>query len=232
MHHLDVAGGTGDVAFRVLRAVRATEAEARAKAATAPPQLFTPTPPKAAAGDASGPSLSGSTAPVRHAADSAPPGSVVVCDINPAMLDAGRRKADASSDLASRLLALDHAMRMVRCARAVAVHCCIRALLLPWCCADGIFHVVSWYVGHAPRSTRYPALQDTQLGPDPSACSVACMPAIILWVHAHMLLTHMYCLCGMQMMLVYPSWRATQRSWINLLTAALTHTPLPLASAM
>ena len=27
MHHLDVAGGTGDVAFRVLRAIREAEAK-------------------------------------------------------------------------------------------------------------------------------------------------------------------------------------------------------------
>ncbi len=36
MRHLDVAGGTGDVAFRVLRAIRAAEAETARSSSTAP----------------------------------------------------------------------------------------------------------------------------------------------------------------------------------------------------
>lgn len=63
MRHLDVAGGTGDVAFRVLRALREAEAA--------------PRPP------ASG--LNGTTQPPR--------GSVVIADINPAMLMEGRKRA-------------------------------------------------------------------------------------------------------------------------------------------
>lgn len=59
--HLDVAGGTGDVGFRVLRAIR--KAEARSKSTEEP-------------------------------------GSVVVCDINPEMLEEGRKKAEQAGDLA------------------------------------------------------------------------------------------------------------------------------------
>ncbi|KAL6769981.1 COQ5A [Auxenochlorella protothecoides x Auxenochlorella symbiontica] len=65
MRHLDVAGGTGDVAFRVLRALREAEAAAR-------PQVPGPGPSR-----------------------SAPPqkGTVVIADINPAMLLEGRKRA-------------------------------------------------------------------------------------------------------------------------------------------
>lgn len=52
MKHLDVAGGTGDVAFRILKAVRQAEIEGRAR-------------------------TGGNTS------SKSPPGSVVVCDINP-----------------------------------------------------------------------------------------------------------------------------------------------------
>jgi len=62
MTHLDVAGGTGDVAFRVLRALRTAEATART------------------GGAAGGPALSA--------------GKVIVSDINPWMLDEGRKRAD------------------------------------------------------------------------------------------------------------------------------------------
>jgi 2-methoxy-6-polyprenyl-1,4-benzoquinol methylase len=58
--HLDVAGGTGDVGFRVLRAIRKAEAQSKA------PE----------------------------------PGSVVVCDISPEMLEEGKKKAEQASDLA------------------------------------------------------------------------------------------------------------------------------------
>ena len=61
MTHLDVAGGTGDVAFRVLRALRAEEAAAR----------------RACGG---GKSRSGAAAEA---------GKVIVSDINPFMLAAG-----------------------------------------------------------------------------------------------------------------------------------------------
>ena len=56
IRHLDVAGGTGDVAFRVLRAIRAAEATRGPSAATRP-------------------------------------GSVVIADINAAMLLEGRKRA-------------------------------------------------------------------------------------------------------------------------------------------
>lgn len=56
IRHLDVAGGTGDVAFRVLRAIRAAES-------------------------------------ARTPAASQRPGSVVIADINPAMLLEGRKRA-------------------------------------------------------------------------------------------------------------------------------------------
>ena len=56
IRHLDVAGGTGDVAFRVLRAIRGAEATRGPSTATRP-------------------------------------GSVVIADINPAMLLEGRKRA-------------------------------------------------------------------------------------------------------------------------------------------
>jgi 2-methoxy-6-polyprenyl-1,4-benzoquinol methylase len=64
MTHLDVAGGTGDVAFRVLRALRAEEAAAR----------------RAGGGDAP-----------RAGAEGV--GEVIVSDINPAMLSEGQKRA-------------------------------------------------------------------------------------------------------------------------------------------
>ena len=67
MQHLDVAGGTGDVAFRVLRGM----ADDDDAAAGAP--------------DAAG---------AQPAQESAA-GGVTVCDINPAMLEEGRRRAAA-----------------------------------------------------------------------------------------------------------------------------------------
>lgn len=42
MQHLDVAGGTGDVAFRVLKAIRAAEAEASHTSTSAPRVLSKP----------------------------------------------------------------------------------------------------------------------------------------------------------------------------------------------
>ena len=64
MHHLDVAGGTGDVAFRVLRGMAAAAARDQADAE-----------------------------PVQDGASERRPGGVTVCDINPAMLEEGRRRA-------------------------------------------------------------------------------------------------------------------------------------------
>ena len=63
MAHLDVAGGTGDVAFRVLRAMRGDQLLRQEEQG----------------GDAS--------------AEGVPLGLVTVCDINPDMLAEGRRKA-------------------------------------------------------------------------------------------------------------------------------------------
>jgi hypothetical protein len=102
MNHLDVAGGTGDVAFRVLRAIRRAEAEARARS-SAPPQSS----PRAAGGPASpsaspaaSASPSSSSAPPPGPPPRQPAGSVVVCDINPEMLQVGRKKAQEAQDLA------------------------------------------------------------------------------------------------------------------------------------
>lgn len=64
MHHLDVAGGTGDVAFRVLRGMAAAAARDQHDAE-----------------------------PVQDGASERRPGGVTVCDINPAMLEEGRRRA-------------------------------------------------------------------------------------------------------------------------------------------
>ena len=64
MHHLDVAGGTGDVAFRVLRGM-------------------------AAAGARDAPDAEA----VQDGARERRAGGVTVCDINPAMLEEGRRRA-------------------------------------------------------------------------------------------------------------------------------------------
>lgn len=77
--HLDVAGGTGDVAFRILRAIRQAEAEARLQ-------------PGSKAGPAAG-------AAANAGASSSAMGSVVVCDINPSMLEEGKKKAQAASDI-------------------------------------------------------------------------------------------------------------------------------------
>jgi 2-methoxy-6-polyprenyl-1,4-benzoquinol methylase len=86
MRHLDVAGGTGDVAFRVLRAVRAAERAAEVGGGSA----------AAAAGRAApasgGPGPSSSPSSQRE-------GSVVVCDINPDMLAVGQKRASAEPDL-------------------------------------------------------------------------------------------------------------------------------------
>ena len=64
MTHLDVAGGTGDVAFRVLRALRAEEAAARRAAGGGKPR-----------------------------SDPSSAGRVIVSDINPAMLREGEKRA-------------------------------------------------------------------------------------------------------------------------------------------
>lgn len=98
-HHLDVAGGTGDVAFRILRAIRAAELEEQAAAA-------------ATAGG--GPP--GRQGPGR--------GSVTVCDINPAMLDVGRKKAAAAPDLAGGLRAWARGWAEVAARWAAVRHAC------------------------------------------------------------------------------------------------------------
>ncbi|CAI7789594.1 unnamed protein product, partial [Closterium sp. NIES-54] len=71
MHHLDVAGGTGDIAFRVLRAIREAEADPRRMAAAA------------GTGRSSG---EGSHEAGRGA-------RVIVCDINADMLRVGQLRA-------------------------------------------------------------------------------------------------------------------------------------------
>ncbi|CAI5482921.1 unnamed protein product [Closterium sp. Yama58-4] len=72
MHHLDVAGGTGDIAFRVLRAIRHAEADPRRMAAAA------------------GAGRSG----VEREGEGAGRGArVIVCDINADMLRVGQLRA-------------------------------------------------------------------------------------------------------------------------------------------
>jgi len=66
MQHLDVAGGTGDVALRVLRGMADDAAAAGAPGAAG-----------------------------AHPAQEGAPGGVTVCDINPARLEEGRRRAAA-----------------------------------------------------------------------------------------------------------------------------------------
>jgi len=80
MRHLDVAGGTGDVAFRVYRSIRDAE-----KLQDAALRLSTIHPATTATTTTTPPSPT-------QAADV---GSVVVCDINSAMLQEGERKAAA-----------------------------------------------------------------------------------------------------------------------------------------
>jgi 2-methoxy-6-polyprenyl-1,4-benzoquinol methylase len=109
---LDVAGGTGDVAFRVLRALRAAEAGqggggrgggggggggGREEAAA----LATPGPGPAGAGGASNHPLAEPSpgAATTTTSGRRPRGSVVVCDINPDMLAVGRARAAADPEL-------------------------------------------------------------------------------------------------------------------------------------
>lgn len=94
MAHLDVAGGTGDVAFRVLRALRRAEADARQRQ-TAPTQSQKhDMQPGGMPADTPAGSAPGQEATAQSA------GSVVVFDINPEMLAAGRVKVTQQADLA------------------------------------------------------------------------------------------------------------------------------------
>lgn len=77
MRHLDVAGGTGDVAFRVLDAMRGARPAPRPSSAAA-----------IAAAAMAGPGSSSSSS-------SGDFGHVTVCDINAAMLAEGQKKAAA-----------------------------------------------------------------------------------------------------------------------------------------
>lgn len=81
MRHLDVAGGTGDVAFRVYRAIRDAE-RLRDAAARLDPVNQAAAAPTEAEGNGESAALPAV-------------GSVVVCDINAAMLKEGERKAAA-----------------------------------------------------------------------------------------------------------------------------------------
>jgi len=82
MRHLDVAGGTGDVAFRVYKAIR--DAEKLRNAASRLPQTNPTTT-----------TTTTTATPSSSSPQSADVGSVVVCDINAAMLQEGERKAAA-----------------------------------------------------------------------------------------------------------------------------------------
>ncbi|CAI5958846.1 unnamed protein product [Closterium sp. NIES-65] len=85
MHHLDVAGGTGDIAFRVLRAIREAEADPRRMAA-------------AGTGRSSGEGWGEAGRGAR----------VIVCDINADMLRVGQLRAQQQG------LALDAALEWVQ----------------------------------------------------------------------------------------------------------------------
>lgn len=106
MHHLDVAGGTGDVAFRVLRAIRQAELQNRTpyKAPSSPPASSSSSSSRSFNEASQQQQPSQSQAQPQDSAQPrafAPaPGSVVVCDINPQMLEVGRKKAGQSPDLA------------------------------------------------------------------------------------------------------------------------------------
>jgi 2-methoxy-6-polyprenyl-1,4-benzoquinol methylase len=118
MQHLDVAGGTGDVAFRVLRAIRAAESQQAAQRAgqtnkSKGSQPRQPTPPQPASiqtgsqSSSAGPAPSGveGTSQGQAGQPQSSPilGSVVVCDINPQMLEEGQKKAQAAADLSKEL---------------------------------------------------------------------------------------------------------------------------------
>lgn len=88
--HLDVAGGTGDVAFRVLDAMRTGQygAPAGGLGSAVGGGSFASS---ASAGSSSAPAAAAGAAP--DAGAQLPP--VTVCDINAAMLAEGRKKAEA-----------------------------------------------------------------------------------------------------------------------------------------
>jgi 2-methoxy-6-polyprenyl-1,4-benzoquinol methylase len=82
MRHLDVAGGTGDVALRVLRAIEAAEAEEAASAGARQRQQQ---------------QQQGQQQQQHEQHEQQQRGRVTVCDINPSMLSAGRAKAAAAA---------------------------------------------------------------------------------------------------------------------------------------
>eukprot|EP00199_Chlamydomonas_sp_CCMP681_P002010 CAMPEP_0119108682 /NCGR_PEP_ID=MMETSP1180-20130426/15601_1 /TAXON_ID=3052 ORGANISM="Chlamydomonas cf sp, Strain CCMP681" /NCGR_SAMPLE_ID=MMETSP1180 /ASSEMBLY_ACC=CAM_ASM_000741 /LENGTH=347 /DNA_ID=CAMNT_0007094327 /DNA_START=9 /DNA_END=1052 /DNA_ORIENTATION=+ len=103
MHHLDVAGGTGDVAFRVLRAIRAAEAH-RPSSNTSPSPQGPGSSSRPGAGASPGSNNNSSPQGGQSGTNSGRGrGSVVVCDINAKMLEEGRKKALAATDLAEEL---------------------------------------------------------------------------------------------------------------------------------
>lgn len=90
MKHLDVAGGTGDVAFRVLRAIRQAEAEERLRRGGGSAR------PRGAASSAP----ASSSPPQSQQHQQQQPGSLTVLDINPQMLEVGKQKAAQQPELA------------------------------------------------------------------------------------------------------------------------------------
>ena len=98
--HLDVAGGTGDVAFRVLAAMRAAQYGGGSSFASSSGGVgATPGAPAAAGAAGEG---AGAAAAAAGAAQQEEQGqqqqdlpSITVCDINAAMLAEGRKKAEA-----------------------------------------------------------------------------------------------------------------------------------------
>lgn len=89
MQHLDVAGGTGDVAFRVLRAIRAAEQQQQ-QVASQPTQPQAPQQPPQQQQQ----QPQSQQRPV--------PGHVTVFDINAEMLEVGRRRAEEQGETGQR----------------------------------------------------------------------------------------------------------------------------------
>jgi 2-methoxy-6-polyprenyl-1,4-benzoquinol methylase len=84
MQHLDVAGGTGDVAFRVLRAIHAAEAQQQQQQQQQQSQQAQPQQP--------------SQQQQQQQQQQPVPGHVTVFDINAEMLAVGKRRAQEQGE--------------------------------------------------------------------------------------------------------------------------------------
>lgn len=89
MQHLDVAGGTGDVAFRVLRAIHAAEAQQQGQ----PQQQVQPQQPQQQS---------------QQVQQQPVPGHVTVFDINAEMLEVGKRRAQEQGEAGQHCISGQH----------------------------------------------------------------------------------------------------------------------------